>query len=143
MASLIHVLCGYVSDFHIHFQLKEYEAKLVDMSRERDQLIKQRDAANQEAHMWRSELAKAREQAVILEGAIVRAEEKVRVTEADAEARTKEAKQKELAALQETQELMAYINRLQAQIQRFIIFSPYFPTWMQLFLSLSITVLTD
>ncbi|XP_023553545.1 switch-associated protein 70-like [Cucurbita pepo subsp. pepo] len=99
-------------------KLKEYEAKLVDMSRERDQLIKQRDAANQEAHMWRSELAKAREQAVILEGAIVRAEEKVRVTEADAEARTKEAKQKELAALQEKQELMAYINRLQAQIQR-------------------------
>ncbi|KAG6577073.1 hypothetical protein SDJN03_24647, partial [Cucurbita argyrosperma subsp. sororia] len=76
-------------------KLKEYEAKLVGMSRERDQLIKQRDSANQEAHMWRSELAKAREQAVILEGAIVRAEEKVRVTEADAEARTKEAKQKE------------------------------------------------
>ncbi|XP_022985304.1 switch-associated protein 70-like [Cucurbita maxima] len=99
-------------------KLKEYEAKLVGMSRERDQLIKQRDAANQEAHMWRSELAKAREQAVILEGTIVRAEEKVRVSEADAEARTKEAKQKELAALQEKQELMAYINRLQAQIQR-------------------------
>ena len=94
------------------------------MSRERDQLIKQRDAANQEAHMWRSELAKAREQAVILEGAVVRAEEKVRVSEADAEARIKDAKQKELAALQEKQELLAYINRLQAQIQRFIIFSP-------------------
>ncbi|TYK16395.1 switch-associated protein 70 isoform X2 [Cucumis melo var. makuwa] len=99
-------------------KLKEYEAKLMDMSRERDQLIKQRDAANQEAHMWRSELAKAREQAVILEGAVVRAEEKIRVSEADAEARIKDAKQKELAALQEKQELMAYINRLQAQIQR-------------------------
>lgn len=99
-------------------KLKEYEAKLIDMSRERDQLIKQRDAANQEAHMWRSELAKAREQAVILEGAVVRAEEKVRVSEADAEARIKDAKQKELAALQEKQELLAYINRLQAQIQR-------------------------
>lgn len=95
------------------------------MSRERDQLIKQRDSANQEAHMWRSELAKAREQVVILEGAVVRAEEKVRVAEADAEARIKEAKQKEVAALQEKQELMAYINRLQAQIQRFIIFSPF------------------
>lgn len=99
-------------------KLKEYEGKFIDMSRERDQLIKQRDAANQEAHMWRSELAKAREQVVILEGAVVRAEEKVRVAEADAEARIKEAKQKELAALQEKQELMAYINRLQAQIQR-------------------------
>ncbi|CAK9324396.1 unnamed protein product [Citrullus colocynthis] len=99
-------------------KLKEYEAKLIDMSRERDQLIKQRDAANQEAHMWRSELAKAREQAVILEGAVVRAEEKVRVSEADAEARIKDAKQKELVALQEKQELLAYINRLQAQIQR-------------------------
>lgn len=108
------------------------------MSRERDQLIKQRDAANQEAHMWRSELAKAREQVVILEGAVVRAEEKVRVAEADAEARIKEAKQKELAALQEKQELMAYINRLQAQIQRFIIFSLLeFSTLMQLCLYLS------
>lgn len=94
------------------------------MSRERDQMIKQRDAANQEALMWRSELAKAREQVVILEGAVVRGEEKVRVAEADAEARIKEAKQKELAALQENQELIAYINRLQAQVQRFIIFSP-------------------
>lgn len=112
----------YVYDFHFHFQIKESEARLTDMSRERDQLIKQRDAANQEAHMWRSELAKAREQVVILEGAVVRAEEKVRVAEADAEARIKEAKQKEVAALQEKQELMAYINRLQAQIQRFIIF---------------------
>ncbi|XP_022136610.1 switch-associated protein 70 [Momordica charantia] len=99
-------------------KIKESEARLTDMSRERDQLIKQRDAANQEAHMWRSELAKAREQVVILEGAVVRAEEKVRVAETDAEARIKEAKQKEVAALQEKQELMAYINRLQAQIQR-------------------------
>ncbi|XP_023539153.1 switch-associated protein 70-like [Cucurbita pepo subsp. pepo] len=99
-------------------KLKEYEAKFIEMSRERDQLKKQRDAANQEAVMWRSELAKAREQVVILEGAVVRGEEKIRVAEADAEARIKEAKQKELAALQEKQELMAYINRLQAQIQR-------------------------
>ena len=117
---------SYVYDFHFHFhfQLKEYEAKFIEMSRERDQLKKQRDAANQEAVMWRSELAKAREQVVILEGAVVRGEEKIRVAEADAEARIKEAKQKELAALQEKQELMAYINRLQAQIQRFIIFTP-------------------
>ena len=91
------------------------------MSREKDQLIKQRDSANQEAHMWRSELAKARERVVILEAAVVRAEEKVRVAEADAEARIKEAVQKESAAVKEKQELLAYVNKLQTQLQRFSI----------------------
>ncbi|KAI4319704.1 hypothetical protein MLD38_033273 [Melastoma candidum] len=32
---------------------------------ERDQMVKQRDSAHQEAHLWRSELAKAREHAVV------------------------------------------------------------------------------
>ena len=89
------------------------------LSKERDQLIKQRDSALHEAHLWRSELAKARERVVILEGAVVRAEEKVRVSEADAEARIKEAAQKEAAALKEKLELLAYVNMLQAQLQRF------------------------
>lgn len=88
------------------------------LTKERDQLVKQRDSANQEAHLWRSELAKARERIVILEGAVVRAEEKVRVTEADAEARIKEAAQKEAAAVKEKQELLAYVNMLQAQFKR-------------------------
>lgn len=91
------------------------------LSKERDQLIKQRDSAIQEAHMWRSELAKARERAVILEATVVRAEEKVRVADADAGARIKEAAQKESAAVKEKQELLAYVNKLQSQLQRFSI----------------------
>ena len=89
------------------------------MSKERDQLIKQRDSAVQEAHMWRSELAKARDRAVILEATVVRAEEKVRVADADAEARIKDAAQKESTAVKEKQELLAYVNKLQSQLQRF------------------------
>ncbi|XP_058195410.1 uncharacterized protein LOC131311837 isoform X1 [Rhododendron vialii] len=99
-------------------KLKESEEKAMVLSKEKDQLIKQRDSALQEAHLWRSELAKARERVVILEGAVVRAEEKVRVTEAEAEARLKEAAQNEAAALKEKQELLAYVNMLQAQLQR-------------------------
>ncbi|CAN1759041.1 hypothetical protein LINPERHAP1_LOCUS7009 [Linum perenne] len=94
-------------------KLKEYEEKIGALSNERGELIKQRDSALQEAHLWRTELAKARERAVILEGAAVRAEEKARVAEADAESRVKEAIDREQAALQEKQELLAYVNVLQ------------------------------
>lgn len=45
-----------------------------------------------------------------MEGAVVRAKEKVSIAEADAEARTKEATQNEAAALKEKQELLAYVN---------------------------------
>ncbi|XP_044503623.1 switch-associated protein 70-like isoform X2 [Mangifera indica] len=99
-------------------KLKEYEEKFMALSKERDQLIKQRDSAFQEAHLWRSELAKARERAVILEAAVVRGEEKVRVAEADAEAQIKEAAQKEAAALKSKEELLVYVSMLQAQLQR-------------------------
>ncbi|KAL4313492.1 hypothetical protein GQ457_01G052040 [Hibiscus cannabinus] len=99
-------------------KLRESEGKIGILSNEREQFIKQRDSAMQEAHMWRTELAKARENAVILEAAVVRAEEKVRVTEADAEARIKEAAQKEAAAVKEKQELLSYVNVLQAHLQR-------------------------
>jgi predicted nucleic acid-binding Zn-ribbon protein len=91
----------------------------VTLSKERDQLISQRDSAIQEANLWRSEIAKARERALILEGAVVRAEEKARVAEADAEARIKEFAQREAAAVKEKEELLAYVNMLQAQLQRF------------------------
>lgn len=102
------------------------EEKALNLSREKDQLLKERDSAIQEAQLWRSELAKARERAVILEGAVVRAEEKVRVTEADAEARIKEAIEKESAAAQEKQELLSYINALQDQLKRFISILSFF-----------------
>lgn len=90
----------------------------MSLSKEREQLIRQRDAAIQEANMWRSELAKAREHDVILEAAVVRAEEKVRVAEANAETRIREAVQRESAALKEKEELLAYVNVLKAQLQR-------------------------
>ncbi|XWS36826.1 hypothetical protein CRYUN_Cryun20dG0118900 [Craigia yunnanensis] len=99
-------------------KLRESEEKLGVLSKESDQLFKQRDSAMQEAHMWRTELAKARESAIILEAVVVRAEEKVRVRETDAEARIKEAAQKEAAAVKEKQELLAYVNVLQAHLQR-------------------------
>lgn len=55
-----------------------------------------------------------------MEGAVVRAEEKVRVTEADAEAKIREAMEKESAAAKEKQELLSYISALQEQLKRFI-----------------------
>ncbi|KAL9659710.1 hypothetical protein QQ045_024519 [Rhodiola kirilowii] len=99
-------------------KLKELEDKATALSREREQLIKQREAAIQEAHLWRSELAKAREHALKLEAAVARAEEKIHAIKTDTEAKLKEASQKELVAAQEKEQLMAYVNALQAQIQR-------------------------
>ncbi|CAA0836940.1 Pleckstrin homology (PH) domain-containing protein [Striga hermonthica] len=99
-------------------KIRDLGERVLNLSTEKDHLIKQRDSALQEAHLWRSELAKAREHAVILEGAVVRAEEKVRVTEADAEARIKEAIEKESAAAKENQELLSYVNLLQEQLKR-------------------------
>ncbi|KAL9241299.1 hypothetical protein vseg_015425 [Gypsophila vaccaria] len=99
-------------------KLRECQEKVVDLSKEKDQLTKHRDSAVQEAHLWRSELAKARDRVVILEAAVVRAEEKVRNTETDATAKVKEAEQRESATLQENQDLMRYNNALQAQVQR-------------------------
>ncbi|XP_065851128.1 uncharacterized protein [Euphorbia lathyris] len=99
-------------------KLKEFEGKVITLSKERDDLIKQRDSALQEAHLWRCELGKARERVVILEGAVVRAEEKVRVVEADAQSRIQEASQKEAAAVNEKQELLAYVNILKEKLQR-------------------------
>jgi hypothetical protein len=99
-------------------KLKELDEKTSTLSKEKDQLVKERDSALQEAHMWRSELAKARERAVILEGAVVRAEEKARGAEASGEAKAKEASQREATAWTENQELLAYVNMLQSQLQR-------------------------
>ncbi|KAL6554440.1 hypothetical protein OROMI_020113 [Orobanche minor] len=99
-------------------KIRELEEKVLNLSIEKNHLLEQRDSAIQEAHLWRSELAKARERAVILEGAVVRAKEKVRVTEGDAEARIKEAMEKESGAAKENQELLAYVNLLQEELKR-------------------------
>ncbi|XP_075483249.1 uncharacterized protein LOC142523360 isoform X1 [Primulina tabacum] len=98
-------------------KVRELEEQVQNLSKEKDQLVKHRDSAIEEAHLWRSELAKARERAVILEGAVVRAEEKVRISEGDAESRIKEIMEKEAKAANEKQELHAYINILQEQLR--------------------------
>lgn len=99
-------------------KLKESEEKVLALSKDKDTLLKQRDSALKEAHLWRSELAKARERAVVLEAAVLRAEERARVSEADAEARAKDAAEKALAAAKEKEELLRVVNMLQSQVQR-------------------------
>lgn len=91
---------------------------MTHLDKEREALLKQRDSALQEAQLWRSELGRAREHAVILEAAVLRAEERARVAEADAEAKLRAAAGKELAAAKEKEELLAYLAMLESQIQR-------------------------
>ncbi|XP_077220633.1 uncharacterized protein LOC143854513 isoform X2 [Tasmannia lanceolata] len=100
------------------FKLRASEEELVVLRGERDELLKQRDSAFQEAHLWRSELAKARERVIILEATVVRAEERTRVSEADAGAKCMDAEEKELVALKEKEELLVRVNSLEAQVQR-------------------------
>jgi hypothetical protein len=102
-------------------QLGQSEEKVISLSKEKEQLMKERDAAFQEAHMWRIELGKAREQAVIQEATIARAEEKARVSEADAAARIKEAAEKLHTVEKEKEELLALVSVLQSQVQRFVL----------------------
>ncbi|CAM8934521.1 unnamed protein product [Rhodiola kirilowii] len=104
-------------------KVKELEEKVISLSKEHDELVKQRDSAIQEANLWRLELAKARDRAIILEGAAVRAEEKVRVTEAEAEARLKVAELRESNFIKEKHALLAYVSSLQAQLQRLVLLS--------------------
>ncbi|KAF9586988.1 hypothetical protein IFM89_039860 [Coptis chinensis] len=96
---------------------KQFESSA--SKREREDLLKQRDSALREAHLWRSGLAKARERVVILEAAIVRAEERAKVAEADAGSKIKEAMEKELASVKDREELLAYVNALQAQAKSY------------------------
>ncbi|MQM08955.1 hypothetical protein Taro_041813 [Colocasia esculenta] len=99
-------------------KLRESEGKVAALSKEREILLKQRDSALQEAQLWRSELGRAREHVVILEAAVLRAEERVRVAEADADAKLRVAAEKQLTAAKEKEELLDYVNMLQSQIQR-------------------------
>ncbi|OAY63428.1 hypothetical protein ACMD2_13614 [Ananas comosus] len=99
-------------------KLREFEEKAIVLSKEKELLLKERDSAVQEAHQWRSELAKARERAVILEAAVIRAEEKARVAQADAETRIKGAAEKLQSAAKEKEELLALVKVLQLQIER-------------------------
>ncbi|KAM0951619.1 putative pleckstrin domain, PH-like domain superfamily [Dioscorea sansibarensis] len=99
-------------------KLKESEEKVLMLSKEKEDLLKQRDSASQEAHMWRMEIAKAREHAVLLEAAVVRAEERARVAEASAMAKLKDAADQATIAAKEKEDLLALVNMLQSQVQR-------------------------
>eukprot|EP01018_Ginkgo_biloba_P031449 Gb_18894 [translate_table: standard] len=94
------------------------DEKVALLTKERDHLLKQRDAALQEAQLWRAELAKARERAVIMEAAVVRAEERAKFSAADAEARIKEATEKEMAATSAKEEVLKEIHKFQTQLRR-------------------------
>ncbi|KAJ6847525.1 switch-associated protein 70 isoform X1 [Iris pallida] len=99
-------------------KVRESEEKVNALSKEREVLLKQRESALQEAHLWRTELAKARERAVILEAAVLRAEERARVAGADAESRLKDASEKAVAAAKQKDDLLQAMNVLQSQVQR-------------------------
>ncbi|CAL9135460.1 unnamed protein product [Musa textilis] len=99
-------------------KLRESEEKVMALATERELLLKQRNSALQEAHLWRSELAKAREHAVILEAAVFRAEGRARALEVDAGTRVNDAVEKALAAAREKEDLLALVNVLQTQVQR-------------------------
>jgi len=99
-------------------RLRESEEKAKLLVEERDHLLTERDSALQEAQMWRSELGKARGNAVILEAAVVRAEEKARVSAADADLRVKEAVSRLESAIKEKEDLLALVDTLQSQIKR-------------------------
>ncbi|XP_066389392.1 uncharacterized protein [Miscanthus floridulus] len=99
-------------------RLRESEEKAKLLVEERDRLLTERDSALQEAQMWRSKLGKARGNAVILEAAVVRAEEKARVSAADADIRIKESMSRFESAIKEKEDLLALVDALQSQIQR-------------------------
>ncbi|TVU41059.1 hypothetical protein EJB05_14550 [Eragrostis curvula] len=99
-------------------RLRESEDKAKHLAVERDHLLTERDSALQEVQMWRSELGKARGNAVILEAAVVRAEEKARVSAADADKRIKEAVSRLESATKEKDDLLALVDALRLQIKR-------------------------
>ncbi|KAH9288002.1 hypothetical protein KI387_032119, partial [Taxus chinensis] len=99
-------------------KIKATDEKLAVLMKDRDNIMKQRDGALQEAQLWRSELAKARERAVIMEAALVRAEERAKFCLADAEARVKEATEKQMVADNAKEEVMKEMLRFQGELRR-------------------------
>jgi hypothetical protein len=79
--------------------------------------LKAREIALQEAQRWRTELGKGREQIVMMEGALVRAEESARRAAADAEEKIKAVKANELAAIAAKEETIKESRHWQAQAE--------------------------
>ncbi|KAJ3670050.1 hypothetical protein LUZ60_010374 [Juncus effusus] len=99
-------------------KVREMEERVRQLSKEKEELLKQRDSAVHEAHLWRSELAKARDQAVLLEASVIRAEERARVSTVGSETRVREAEEKVERAIKEKEELLKIVNSLQSQLPR-------------------------
>eukprot|EP00252_Welwitschia_mirabilis_P011038 TRINITY_DN2482_c0_g1_i2.p1 TRINITY_DN2482_c0_g1~~TRINITY_DN2482_c0_g1_i2.p1 ORF type:complete len:531 (-),score=150.81 TRINITY_DN2482_c0_g1_i2:306-1799(-) len=99
-------------------KLKDLEDKVAVLNKERENLLNQRDSASQEAHLWRGELAKARERAVIMEAALVRAEERSKYLEADTEAKVTDAIEKQLEAMKARDDALKEVSRLKSALQR-------------------------
>ncbi|KMZ73936.1 PH domain containing protein [Zostera marina] len=99
-------------------KLRESDEKVTTLSKENELLLKQKESALQEAHLWRTELGKAREHAVISEAAVLRADERAKVSQAAGEDKLNESAEKQMAFAKEREELLAYVNILQLQIQR-------------------------
>ncbi|KAL2620200.1 hypothetical protein R1flu_000405 [Riccia fluitans] len=101
---------------------KEFEERLylaareVRMAEERTSTAnKTRDEALLEAQRWRVELGKANEQMVVMQGAVVRAEESARRAITDAEEKIRLAKGSELGALAAKEEAFQLAKQWQAQ----------------------------
>lgn len=96
------------------------EKQVMDLTKDKEILLKQQEAALQEAKMWQTELAKARDQRAVLEASLARADEKARVSEAGADAQVKEASGRLEAIQKERDELLSLVRSLQSQLHRYL-----------------------
>lgn len=101
-------------------QVMESEKQVTNLTKDKEILLKQREAALQESHMWQTELAKARDQRAVLEASLAHAEEKARVSEASADVRVKEACGRLETISKERAELLSLVHALQSQLNRYL-----------------------
>ncbi|KAJ3674476.1 hypothetical protein LUZ60_005092 [Juncus effusus] len=99
-------------------KVRESEQKATELSKQNEILTKQKESAEQESHLWRAELAKARDQRAVLEASVARAEERIRVSESEAEERAREASRRLEEVERERDELVGVVRGLQSQFQR-------------------------
>ncbi|KAJ4788026.1 hypothetical protein LUZ62_039272 [Rhynchospora pubera] len=99
-------------------KVKESEKQVTDLTKDKEILLKQQETALQEAQLWRTELAKAQDQRAVLEASLAHAEEKARVSEANADAQVKEASGRLEAIQKEKDELLSLVHALQSQLHR-------------------------
>jgi predicted nucleic acid-binding Zn-ribbon protein len=100
--------------------VKESEKQIADLTKDKETLLKQQEAALQEAQMWQTELAKAQDQRAVLEASLACADEKAKVSEATADAEVKEACGRFEAIQKERDELLSLVHALQSQLQRYL-----------------------